>query len=100
MNWESEYLKEVKNDVREFKNEIREHKRDFADIVNNAVSQIQHLDQQRHNEFIATYKRLDDNSKRLDSLLISTGNKIDRLKYWVITTGIGIVGLIVAILKL
>ena len=93
MDWQTEYVKELKNDIREIKQEMGTTKKEISDIVNTAMSNIQHLDKQRHDEYLET-------NRRLDSFITSTGNKMDTLKYWVVGTGLGVITLVLAILKL
>lgn len=103
-NWQLEYIRELKSNVNEIRNDFQRAKDDINRTLVQALTEIRHLDGQRHTEYISLNRKNDDQqmemNKRLDDVIHSTGKKMDTLKYWVVGTGIGIISIMLSMIKI
>lgn len=94
-NWEEKYLDSLDKNMREIKQGFTDTENRISEMVNKQIEHSNHLDKQRHEENQNLNKKIDNSVNAITSELRATNKWIIGL---VITTIIGIVGIVIAAL--
>lgn len=95
-NWQEKYFDSLDENIKEIKQGFTNTENRISEMVNKHIDYSTHLDKQRHEENLRLNKKIDDSVHAITSQLDSTNKWIIGL---VITTIIGIVGIVIAALS-
>lgn len=103
VNWQEKYLDNLDSNLKEINQNFTNTENRISEMINKHIEYSSHLDKQRHDEILNLNNKIDSSISEISANIESTNAKIEDTNKWiiglVITTILGIVGIVIAALS-